>query len=219
LLCFYQPADYWHRPPRLPAEEWLAEFDVQTIREPGQAREVLADAFGRAPRTVFLGEWHPEFADWKFSAANPPALLAHLLRRAVKTPTAMREASRSFAGTSRRATRSSQAPPNSGCGAYCAASGLTEAELPYQNIIAFNEGAAVLHNHSLDRRREVPRRSFLIDAGAQFRGYASDITRTYSGGDSEFAALIEGVDALQRRLCSTIRAGQDYREVHLEAHR
>jgi Xaa-Pro dipeptidase len=99
------------------------------------------------------------------------------------------------------------------------AGGLTEAELPYQNIIAFNEGAAILHNHSLDRRRDGARRSFLIDAGAQFRGYACDITRTYSGGDPEFAALIEGVDALQRRLCGTIRAGHDYREVHLETHR
>ena len=225
VLCFYQPADYWHRPPRLPAEEWLAEFDVHTIREPGQAREVLAGAFGRAPRTVFLGEWHPEFADWKFSAANPPALLAHLhYWRAVKTPyelACMREASRTGARAHLAArdaffTGASEFEVHA---AYCEASGLTEAELPYQNIIAFNEGAAVLHNHSLDRGRDMPRRSFLIDAGAQFRGYASDITRTYSGGDPEFAALIEGVDALQRRLCDGIRAGRDYREVHLDAHR
>jgi len=224
VLCFYQPADYWHRPPQLPAEEWLAEFDVRTIREPGEARAVLASALGRAPRTVFLGEWQPEFAAWGFAAANPPPLLAHLhYWRAVKTPyelACMREASRlgSLAHVAARDAFFAGASEFEVHGAYCAASGLTEAELPYQNIIAFNEGAAVLHNHSLERRRDVPRRSFLIDAGAQFRGYASDITRTYSGGDAEFAALIEGVDALQRRLCSTIRAGQDYREVHREAH-
>ena len=224
MLCFYQPADYWHRPPRLPAEEWLANFDVVTIREPGKAREVLAGALGRAPRTVFLGEWHPEFAEWRFAAANPPALLAQLhYWRAVKTPyelACLREASRigARAHLAARDAFFTGASEFEVHGAYCEASGLTEAELPYQNIIAFNEGAAVLHNHSLDRRRDVPRRSFLIDAGAQFRGYASDITRTYSGGDPEFAALIEGVDALQRRLCGTIRPGRDYREVHLEAH-
>src|SRR5262245_45798564 len=213
VLCFYQPADYWHRPPQLPAEPWLAEFDVHTIREPGEARAMLASALGRAPRTVFLGEWQPEFAAWGFTAANPPPLLAHLhYWRAVKTPyelACMREASRlgALAHAAARDAFFAGASEYEVHGAYCAASGLPEAELHYQNIIAFNEGAAVLHNHSLDRRREVPRRSFLIDAGAQFRGYASDITRTYSGGDSEFAALIEGVDALQRRLCSTVRAG------------
>jgi Xaa-Pro dipeptidase len=223
-LCFYQPADYWHRPPQLPTAEWLAEFDVHTIREPGEARAVLAAALGRA-RTVFIGEWQPEFADWGFAAANPPTLLAHLhYWRAVKTPyelACMRQASRIGA----RAHLAARDAFLAGASefevhvAYCAASGLTEAELPYQNIIAFNEGAAVLHNHSLERSRNVPRRSFLIDAGAQFRGYACDITRTYSGGDPEFTALIEGVDTLQRRLCDAVRAGRDYREVHLEAHR
>jgi len=225
VLCFYQPADYWHRPPQLPAEDWLREFEVHTIREPGEARAVLTSALAGARRSVFIGEWQAEFARWKFSAANPPALLAHLhYWRAVKTPyelACMREAARLgarahlaardafFAGASEFEVHT----------AYCEASGLTEAELPYRNIIAFNEGAAILHNHHLDRRRDASRRSFLIDAGAQFRGYASDITRTYCGGDPEFAALIEGMDTLQRRLCASVRPGHDYRDVHLEAHR
>lgn len=225
VLCFHQPADYWHKPPELPAEAWLSEFDVHTIREPGEAGTVLAAALGRASRVAFVGEWHAEFAAWGFAAANPPALLAHLhYWRAVKTPyelACMRAASRSGARAHRAArdafyTGASEFEVH---GAYCEASGLTEAELPYQNIIAYNEGASILHNHHLDRRRDVPRHSFLIDAGAQYRGYASDITRTYSGGDPEFAALIEGMDVLQRRLCDSIRPGQDYREVHLDAHR
>jgi Xaa-Pro dipeptidase len=71
----------------------------------------------------------------------------------------------------------------------------------------------------MDRRRDRARRSFLIDAGAQYRGYASDITRTVSGGDAEFSALIDAMDSLQQGLCAGIRAGRDYREVHLDAHR
>jgi Xaa-Pro dipeptidase len=103
--------------------------------------------------------------------------------------------------------------------AYCRAADSRDDDLPYGNIIAFDEGAAVLHYQHMDRRRERARRSFLIDAGAEFRGYASDITRTWSGGDPEFAALVTSMDALQQRLCAGIRAGRDYRDVHLEAHR
>ncbi len=103
--------------------------------------------------------------------------------------------------------------------AYCAAAGVREEELPYGNIVAFNEGGAVLHYQHLDRDRRGPRRSFLIDAGAQLRGYASDITRTWSGADAEFSALVSAMDALQQRLCAGIRPGRDYRDVHLEAHR
>jgi Xaa-Pro dipeptidase len=102
--------------------------------------------------------------------------------------------------------------------AYCAAAGVREEDLPYGNIVAFDQGGAVLHYQHLERARGGPRRSFLIDAGAQVRGYASDITRTWSGGDTEFSALVGAMDALQQQLCAGIRAGRDYREVHLEAH-
>ena len=109
VLCFYQPADYWHRPPQLPEEDWLAEFEVHTIKEPAEARAVLTSVFGRAPRTVFVGEWHPEFAAWGFAACNPPALLAHLhYWRAVKTPyelDCMRRASRAGARGARGGSR------------------------------------------------------------------------------------------------------------------
>jgi Xaa-Pro dipeptidase len=62
-------------------------------------------------------------------------------------------------------------------------------------------------------------RSFLIDAGAQYRGYASDITRSYAAGPGRFADLIAIMNASQLRLCSEILPAKDYREVHLSAHR
>ena len=61
--------------------------------------------------------------------------------------------------------------------------------------------------------------SFLIDAGAQVHGYAADITRTYSAGDELFQALIDRMDALQQALIGNVRAGVDYRELHIETHR
>jgi Xaa-Pro dipeptidase len=85
--------------------------------------------------------------------------------------------------------------------------------------VAYNENSAVLHYQHLERAAPSPLRSFLIDAGAQYRGYASDITRTYAAGPGRFADLVEAVDAAQRLLCGEILAGRDYREVHLSAHR
>jgi hypothetical protein len=62
-------------------------------------------------------------------------------------------------------------------------------------------------------------RSFLIDAGAQFRGYAADITRTYAAAPGTFSDLIAALNTAQLRLCDEIVAGRDYRQVHLSAHR
>jgi Xaa-Pro aminopeptidase len=224
-LVFHQPADYWHKPPELPAGDWTREFEIKVIREPAQARELL-QAGNR--RLAFVGEPAPGFEDWGFSAMNPSALLAYLhYHRAAKTPYelgCMREASRLGA----RGHVAATAAYHAGASefevhqAYCSAVGLREQELPYGNIVAFGEGAAILHYTTLGRRRDVPRPTFLIDAGAQCRGYASDITRTHvarSGVDAQFVELLATMEALQLQLCAAVRPGADYRDIHLLAHR
>jgi len=221
-LCYFQPADYWHSPPELPPGAWAEAFDVTVVRDPAAARTWLELP---SRRHAFVGEWQPEFDAWGFAAVNPPVVLARLHHaRAIKTAyelDCMRRAS-TLAARGHRAARDAFLGGASEFEvhlAYCAAAESRDDDLPYGNIIAFDEGAAVLHYQHLDHRRDRPRRSFLIDAGAQFRGYASDITRTWSGGDAEFSALVDAMDALQQRLCAGIRPGRDYREVHLDAHR
>ena len=221
-LHFYQPADYWHRPPQLPEEPWLQEFDVKVLREPDDARATLAAG---AQRTAFIGEWQPEFAAWGFAAANPTELLAILhFQRAIKSAYEV-ECLRVASQLGVRGHVAARDAFRAGASeyevhlAYCAATGLTEVELPYDNIIAFDTGGAILHNHHRSRERDVPRRSMLIDAGAEFRGYASDITRTYAGGDRAFEQLIASLDAAQQRICAAVKPGTDYRDVHLLAHR
>src|SRR5690606_2567169 len=62
-------------------------------------------------------------------------------------------------------------------------------------------------------------RSFLIDAGASHCGYAADITRTHaSDPGSEFQALVDAVNAAQQAMCAAVRAGADYRQLHVKAH-
>ncbi|HEX9206795.1 MAG TPA: Xaa-Pro dipeptidase [Steroidobacteraceae bacterium] len=224
-LVFHQPADYWHKPPEVPTADWTREFDVAVIRDPAEARGLLG-ADNR--RLAFIGEPAPEFTDWNLSAINPPGLVAFLhFHRAAKTPyelACMREASRLGA----RGHVAAAAAYYDGASefevhqAYCSAIGLREQELPYGNIIAFGEGAAILHYTTLGRRRDVPRPTFLIDAGAQFRGYASDITRTHaarSGVDARYLQLLGAMDALQLQLCAAVQPGMDYRDIHLQAHR
>jgi Xaa-Pro dipeptidase len=94
-----------------------------------------------------------------------------------------------------------------------------EEELPYNSIVAYDEHAAILHYQHLDRRPPTQPRSFLLDAGVQFRGYASDITRTHASAPGFFADLIAAVDHAQRLLCSAVLPDRDFREVHLTAHR
>ncbi len=98
------------------------------------------------------------------------------------------------------------------------ACGLREQELPYNPIIALNEGGAVLHYQVLEKQAPPERRSLLIDAGAEFAGYASDITRTHALREGDFATLIQKMDEMQQTICDGLRAGVDWRDVQLRTH-
>ena len=104
--------------------------------------------------------------------------------------------------------------------AYLLAANHTDRDLPYGNIVALNEHCAVLHYQYQDAARPADSRSFLIDAGAQVNGYASDITRTWvARQDTDFAALLDAMESAQLALVAEVQAGVDYREIHLSTHR
>jgi len=219
-LIFLQPQDYWYQPPRTPSDFWTAHFQIEIIREASAAKALVAGL----PRCAFIGEWQAEFADWGFAGINPEALLNRLhYARASKTDyelACMRRASQMAA----RAHRAAEAAFRAGASeyelhmAYVRASGQTENELPYPNIVALNANAAVLHYQNQERATPAELRSLLIDAGAQFNGYAADVTRTYSRHEDEFASLISAMNQLQLELCSQVRTGVDYANIHLDAH-
>jgi Xaa-Pro dipeptidase len=219
VLLFHQPEDYWHKPPTLPTGAWLKSFEVRILRSPAEARaQVPAGA-------AYVGEPFAGCEEWGFGAVNPPALLQRLhWARAVKSPYEL-ACMRRAAATGARGHQAAAAAFAAGASeyeihlAYLEATGHTETELPYPNIIALNEGAAILHYTELKRSNPAVRRSFLIDAGAQFRGYACDITRTHASSVSPFSDLVAGVDSLEQRLCAMVRPGVPYPEIHLAAHR
>ncbi|MCH8538725.1 MAG: Xaa-Pro dipeptidase, partial [Alkalimonas sp.] len=103
--------------------------------------------------------------------------------------------------------------------AYLAAVGQTENEVPYGNIIALNQNCAILHYTALERTRPEQHRSFLIDAGAEFHGYAADITRTYSyATKDEFSELISRIDEITRQMVDGLKPGIKYTELHVQTH-
>jgi Xaa-Pro dipeptidase len=219
-LVYLQPFDYWHVVPQAPNGYWVEHFDVVVVRTPEEALQHLPKS---STRCATLGEAQSALGD--YTPNNPQAVIDYLeYHRAFKTPyeiAMMRMATRRGVRGHHAAERAFRAGASEfGIHlAYCQAAGQDAAELPYANIVALNEHGSVLHYTELGRLPPRPVRSFLIDAGGSHGGYACDITRTYSAdpGD-EFQALIDAVDVAQQAMCAQVRAGFDYRQLHLDAH-
>ncbi|MGH8035489.1 MAG: Xaa-Pro dipeptidase, partial [Lysobacterales bacterium] len=221
LLWFYQPEDYWHLPPADPEAWWAQYFEVRVVSDPGVWRRELPEdltplaALGDAPG---LAELVPA------ESLNPPGLLTRLhLERTRKTDyevACMRQANH-IAARAHDAAR--QAFVQGKCEfdihlEYLAVCQQNDAELPYNSIVALNEHGSVLHYQRREQSAPLVSRSFLIDAGSTVNAYAADITRTYSAAADEFDDLVKVMDSLQQGLCGEVRAGVDFRELHLHAH-
>lgn len=220
-LLFHSPPDYWYKPAVLPQAYWTSHFEIVPTVDRVAARKALPDDLSH---TAYIGDAFPELSGWGVGAVNPAPLIRRLdFTRACKSPyelQCLREASRLGAQGHLAAAEAFR----SGASefeielAFLRACGLREQELPYNPIIALNEGGAVLHYQVLERHPPAQRYSLLIDAGAEFAGYASDITRTHALRDGDFRALIRRMDEMQQTLCDGVRAGVDWRDVHLRAH-
>ena len=220
-LIIERPDDYWYKPPSLPRGYWVSHFDVHTVADRAGARALLPADLSHV---AYIGDVFDGLDDFRVGAINPPPLLRRLdYVRAAKTPyelVCLREASRlgavgHLAAAAAFAAGASEFEIEL---AFLEACGLREQELPYNPIIALNASAAVLHYQVLEKQAPPARYSLLIDAGAEFAGYASDITRTYARADRDFAALIARMDEMQQSLCAGVRAGVDWRDVQLRAH-
>jgi Xaa-Pro dipeptidase len=173
---------------------------------------------------AYLGEQVELAKALGFSELNPEGVLSYLhYHRAYKTEyeqACLREANKiAIAGH-----RAAEACFRAGGSefdiqlAYLAAVQQGENEVPYGNIIALNQNAAILHYTVLGRQKPAVPHSFLIDAGASFHGYAADITRTYSHQQNEFADLIQAMDQVQLQLVDSLKPGIHYTEIHLKSH-
>ncbi|MDK9558774.1 Xaa-Pro dipeptidase [Marinobacter sp. M216] len=217
VLWLYQPVDFWHANLDLPEEPWQQAVEVRFI----QHRE--APSMERAGKLAVIGD--PATVAQVPGDHNPGRLLVDLEETRVhKTPyeIACLVRANEIAVCGHRAARDTFLGGGSEFEislAYQRATGQREAEAPYQSIIGVNEHAGTLHYQFYDIDGPARARSLLIDAGVRFRGYCSDITRTTPGaGEGRFAALVQGLEQLQRRLCGMVAPGVDYVAIHRKTH-
>lgn len=93
--------------------------------------------------------------------------------------------------------------------------------LAYPPIVASGPNACVLHYRDNDREMSAGD-LLLIDAGCEYRGYASDITRTFPVGgrfDGAQKAIYELVLEAQLRCLDAVRPGVAFDEYHRVAER
>jgi Xaa-Pro aminopeptidase len=91
--------------------------------------------------------------------------------------------------------------------------------LAFETIVAAGDHAAVLHFAPTARALR-DGELLLVDAGAEFRGYASDVTRTYAVGGAlapEQALVYETVRQAGEAAIAACRPGVEWREVHRAA--
>lgn len=230
MLVYKQLEDYWHEPPSDPSGYWTSHFDVRVVRSEEDARKLS----GVGPRWVAIGSAarlraaaaKGESKAGPSAKVNDSKVLAHLdYFRATKTryEVLCMRAAQLMAVRGHQAVAAALKPGVSEFELnqiYCTAAQQRETELPYSSIVALNEHASTLHYQNLRARPPSPLRSLLIDAGAEYNGYAADITRTYSASSGDdFDALIRSMDALQQRVCAEVKPGVDFVALHVLTHR
>lgn len=225
ILFLKEEIDFWDTAPDKLTDNINENFELQFFK----TTEQLITQLKKLKNNAFIGETTvgeltTAFEDIK-PDTNPEPLLNRLdYARANKTAyehQCLREAT-TIAAKGHKAAKQAFIAGKSEYEIhidYLQAINCVDAELPYGNIIGLNENAATLHHMKLARNKPAKHLSMLIDAGADFNGYAADITRTYTqNSNSLFASLIHGVTRLQQQIISEIKPGINYADLHIQTH-
>jgi Xaa-Pro dipeptidase len=220
-LLVKQEDNFWERPPAIPFADFEPLFEILNLRS------IEAELPSPANERIALVAEHPA---WGLPEAAPSLMKALDQLRVTKTPyeiACIDEANRLASFGHARVAEAFRAAELSELELhllYLQATAQDDPETPYKNIVALGEHAATLHHVHYDRH--APRRpadSLLLDAGAGYRGYCSDVTRTYVRGGGEaastFAELIRRTEEMQQALCAQVTVGRPYEQLHEEAHR
>lgn len=224
LLVRVAPRDYWFEILAPPPSYWQQPIDMIEVADAAE----VPGSLGLPARTAYVGPSarFAALAGIDESAIMPKALVAALdWHRAYKTPHEVRliERACALAAEGHRVARKafeSGATEREIHWAYLAATDHIEADLPFETIVARGSKIAILHYQNKRHQTNDEAPSFMLDAGASFDGYASDVTRTWftSRASADYRALVIALDLLQRRLVSMVAPGQSYVGIHEATH-
>ena len=216
---------FWEGPPESESDHFFAQFDVVEVDGPDRIKGLLPQG-----RRAFVGEDKERAASWGFAPEQvaPAALLKDLdALRTTKSEyervcliEANRRACLGHAAVLDAFARGEHSELELHL-LYLKATAQDDPETPYKNIVALGEHAATLHHVSYGKKKATAQ-SLLLDAGATFCGYDSDITRTAVKGTGAaadaFRALVAGVEKLQLELVRRAKVGLPYQELHNQSH-
>lgn len=220
-LVFYRPKDFWHVVPDEPSDFWVDQFDIVMLAQADAVEKHLP--YDKA-KYAYVGEYLEVARALGFDNVNPDRALHYLhYHRAYKTDyeQACMRAANGIAVNGHKAAEQAFLSGKSEFDinlAYGEATRQGDNQVPYNSIVALNENAAILHYMVLQTQTPEQHRSFLIDAGASYCGYAADITRTYAREDNAFADMISAMHEVTLNLVDMLRPGVAYSDIHLAAH-
>jgi len=221
-LIYYQPVDFWHKVTPLVNDYWTDFFSIKILTKASAVEKMLPyDKKG----FVYIGSQLEVAKALGFELINSEAVLNFIhYHRAYKSHyehECLRQ-SNALAVSAHQAARQAFFRGESEFDiqqAYLTTLGYNTNDTPYGNIVALNQNCSILHYMALDKVAPKKPKSFLIDAGANFNGYAADITRTYSFKQDKFADLIIRMDKLMLKAVDGLKPGLSYADLHVKTHR
>jgi len=221
-LIYYQPIDFWHKVTPLEESYWGEFFNIKILKQASDVDKLLP--YDKQD-FAYIGS-HIEVARaLGFEVINPESMLNYFhYHRAYKSAyeqTCLRQ-SNALAVQAHQAAKAAFFAGDTEYdiqNAYLNAIGYSCNETPYSNIVALNENCSILHYMHFEKQAPQVHRSFLIDAGANFNGYAADITRTYSFKRDRFAELITRMDQLMLTAVAGLKPGVSYVDLHIATYR
>src|SRR5216683_2169415 len=215
---------FWEAPAPSETDHFWSSFEVAEASSPAQMRDLLPRG-----RVAFIGDEAAAAAAWGIADVNPPRLVAALdqlrVHKTLYEEECVAEANRRAAPGHQELRRLFAAGDRSELDlhlAFLAATRQDDAEAPYKNIVALGAHSATLHHVSYSKRAQ-PAQSLLLDAGACFAGYCSDVTRTWVKAGGAAASGLAGVVAqgggVPARLFGQAGPGVPYEALHDESHR
>ncbi|RUO24617.1 Xaa-Pro dipeptidase [Aliidiomarina maris] len=226
-LILFAPEDFWHEVVNIDDADWLPLFHVELITTPSDIERFIPY---NKDRVAYLGE-HIEVAQaLGIMQVNPESLLHSLhYHRVFKSDYELQciATANRIAAAGHEAVEAAFYAGRSEfeCWlAYMQATQQGPTQAPYQSIVAQNQHAAILHYRGKSTQPLHGRlKSLMIDAGASYRGYASDISRSYSfseqqGEHAVFAELVKRVDALTLELVDWVRPHRYFGSIQEQAH-
>ena len=215
-LLHFHPSDFWYDHSPLLEPFWLDEFEVATY----SSKDSLWKELSSYKDLPYLGPDEEMALETGFKLLEKKVWHQLCWYRGYKTPyeaACMDEASK-IAASGHKAAREAFLAGGSELDihlAYLAATRMTDNQLPYNAIVGLNEKAAILHY--AEKRDDVKNGDvLLIDSGAKFMGYGSDITRTYAarGASQSFIDLLLAMEKSQKELCDAVLDCKDFGQLH-----